>query len=154
MKEVFGFFLKKFLFMAALGLLCWAKAFSSCGKQGLPSSCGAWASHCRGFSCCGAWGPGTQASVVAACGLSCSEACDIFLDQGIKLMTPALAGGFLTTGPPGKSGVWFLDHCGGDKIIYVFQNGKNYTLKSVTFTVYTDYTAMNLALRRVLVPDS
>ena len=28
--------------------------FSSCGNQGLLSSCGAQASHCHGFSCCGA----------------------------------------------------------------------------------------------------
>jgi len=26
--------------------------FSSCGKQGLLSSCDAWSSHCSGFSCC------------------------------------------------------------------------------------------------------
>ena len=32
--------------------------------------CGAWASHCGGFSCCGAWALGAQASVVEACGLS------------------------------------------------------------------------------------
>ena len=28
--------------------------------------CGAWASHCSGFSCCGAWALGMQASVVVA----------------------------------------------------------------------------------------
>ena len=32
--------------------------------------CGAWASHCGGFSCCGARALGTQDSVVAAQGLS------------------------------------------------------------------------------------
>ena len=32
--------------------------------------CGAWASHCGGFSCCGARAPGTRASVVVAHGLS------------------------------------------------------------------------------------
>ena len=32
--------------------------------------CGAWASHCGGFSCCGAPALGTRASVVAAHGLS------------------------------------------------------------------------------------
>ena len=31
--------------------------------------CGAWASHCSGFSCCGARAIGTQASVVVAHGL-------------------------------------------------------------------------------------
>ena len=32
--------------------------------------CGAWASHCSGFSCCRAWALGAQASIVVACGLS------------------------------------------------------------------------------------
>ena len=50
-------FFKKFylfyLFLAALGLHCWA-----------------WASHCNGFSCGGARVPGARASVVVARGLS------------------------------------------------------------------------------------
>ena len=32
--------------------------------------CGAWASHCGGFSRCGAWALGARASVVVARGLS------------------------------------------------------------------------------------
>ena len=40
-----------YLSLAALHLRCCAWAFSSCGKQGLLSSCGTWASHCSGFSC-------------------------------------------------------------------------------------------------------
>ena len=64
--------------------------------------CGAQASHCGGFSCCGAQAPGlvgpaagthrprdSQALecglVVVAHGLSCSTACGIFLDQELKL---------------------------------------------------------------------
>ena len=39
-------------------------------------------------------------SVVGAHGLSCFAACGIFLVQGSNL-SPALAGGFLTTEPPG-----------------------------------------------------
>ena len=66
-------------------------------------------------------------------------------------MTP---GGFLTIGPQRKSGVWIRDRCGGDEIVHVFQNGKTYTLRRVTFTVYLDYTAMNPELRKVLVPES
>ena len=50
-----------YLFVAALGLHCCTRAFSSCGKR---------ASHCGGFSCCGSWALGVQASVVVACGLS------------------------------------------------------------------------------------
>ena len=49
-------------------------------------------SRCPGFSSCGLW--------AKECGLSsCGTwACGIFLDQGLNL-----AGGFLTTGRPGKS---------------------------------------------------
>ena len=49
-----------YLFLAALGLRCYAQAFSNCGER---------ASHCGGFSCCGARALGTQASVVVAHGL-------------------------------------------------------------------------------------
>ena len=35
--------------------------------------------------------------------LSCTVVCEIFPDQGIKPASSALADGFLTTGPPGKS---------------------------------------------------
>lgn len=47
----FFFFLFNF---AALGLHCWEHllAFSSCNEQGLFSSCGTRASHCRGVSHC------------------------------------------------------------------------------------------------------
>ena len=38
--------------------------------MGAALRCGAWASHCGGFSCCGARALGMQASVVVACGLS------------------------------------------------------------------------------------
>ena len=45
-------------------------------------------------------------------GLSCSVACEIFSDQGSRPcnMSPALAGRFLTTAPPGKSPHSF-DYC-------------------------------------------
>ena len=41
-----------YLFMTVLGLRCCSGVFSSCGEQGLPSSCGLQASHCSDFSCC------------------------------------------------------------------------------------------------------
>ena len=53
-----------YLFMAALGLRCCGRAFSSCGERGLLFV--AWASHCGGFSCCGAWSLGAWASVLVA----------------------------------------------------------------------------------------
>ena len=54
-----GFFL--FFVLAALGLRCCVLAFSSCGVR---------ASHCGGFSYCGARALGAWASVVVARGLS------------------------------------------------------------------------------------
>ena len=39
-------------FLAVLGLCCCDRAFSSCGKWGLLSSCIVWAPHYSGFSCC------------------------------------------------------------------------------------------------------
>ena len=42
--------------------------FSSCGEQGLLSSCGMQASHCGGFSCCGAWAWVLGSSGFSSCG--------------------------------------------------------------------------------------
>ena len=58
------------LFLVVLSLCCYVQAFSSCGKQGLLSSCSARASHCSGFSCCGAQALGKRASVIVARRLS------------------------------------------------------------------------------------
>ena len=74
---------------------CWVviagQAFSSCGVQ---------ASHCGGF-CCRAWALGDKGSVVIVHGLPCSIWS--LPGPGIEPMSSALAGGFLTTGLPGKS---------------------------------------------------
>ena len=107
--------------MAALGLCCCAWTFSSCGKWWL-LCCSARASHCGGFSCCGARALGVRASVVVAHGLSScgsralerrlsscgtrAQLLDGMWDlprRGLEPAFPALAGGFLTTVPPGKS---------------------------------------------------
>ena len=68
--------------------------FSSCGEQGLLSSCGAHSSHCNCFSCYRAQALKRVGSVVVAPelhstgsiavahGLGCSEAGGIFPDQG------------------------------------------------------------------------
>ena len=42
-------------------------------------------------------------SGVVAHGLGCPVACGIFPDQGTEPVSPVLAGGLSTTGPPGKS---------------------------------------------------
>ena len=73
------------LFLAVLGLCCCAQVFASLQRAGATPCCGAWASHCCGFSCFGAWALGVWASVVAAPGsvvvvprLRCSKARGIF----------------------------------------------------------------------------
>jgi len=56
--------------------------FSSCGKWGLLSGFGTWASHCSSVPCCGAQALGCAGSVVVVLGLSCSKSLGIFPDQG------------------------------------------------------------------------
>ena len=78
------------LFLAALGLCGCTQAFSSCDEQRLLSSCGAWASHCSGFSC-GAWALGLGLST---CVLQAQLPLGI-QDRpgpGIEPVSPALAG--------------------------------------------------------------
>ena len=77
--------------------------------MGATLCCGAWASHCRGFSC-GAGPLGTWVSVAAPHGLGiCGPQAQLLHDiqdppgPGIEPVSPALAGGFPTTGPPRKS---------------------------------------------------
>ena len=72
------------------------RLFSSCSEQGLLFNCGAWASHCSGFSC------EVSTSVVVAHGLSCSWNVGSSRNRD-QTMSPASAGRFLTTGPAGKS---------------------------------------------------
>ena len=83
-KPCFCSFLK--LFLAVLGLPCCEHAFSSCSKQGLLSlqSSGSRAHRLQytGLVARGIWNPP---------------------ESGIKPTSWALAAGFLTTGPPGKS---------------------------------------------------
>ena len=85
----FLFFFHKFiLFIFICGcvvssLLC--AGFLQLWRVGATLRCSAWASHCSGFSCCGAWALGARASVVVAHGLSCSVACGILPDQGSNL---------------------------------------------------------------------
>ena len=66
-------------------------------------------SNTLGLSC-GAWALGCGAqTLVAVLGLSCSAAYGILASrQGFEPMFNALQGGFLTTGPPGKSQMHFF----------------------------------------------
>ena len=79
-----------------------AHRFSLVLGSGLLSSCGEWASHRRGFFCCWAWAPGTRAQLLWHMGLVAGWHVESS-GPGVEPMSPALAGGFLTTGLPGKS---------------------------------------------------
>ena len=113
------FILHLFIFGSA-GSLLPCRLFS-CGEQGLLSSCDAWACHCSGFPVAEHGLKGLHASAVAVGELSscsswalehrlngCGARAQLLLGgwnllgSGIKYVSPALAGGFLTTGPPGK----------------------------------------------------
>ena len=103
-----------YLFLVTLGFRCCARAFSSCGQRGLLfvvvcgllialasfvaehglqvrrlSSCGSWALECRLSSC------GALAQLLRGMWS--------LPGPGHELVSPALAGRFLTTAPPGKS---------------------------------------------------
>ena len=70
---------------------------------------GAQTSRRGDFSCCRAQALGTQISLGAARGLSCGAPALVAPQHvesskpGIQPLSPALAGGFLSTLPPGKS---------------------------------------------------
>ena len=79
-------------------------------RAGATLHCSVRASHCGGLSCCGAQALGAWASVVVAHRLSgCGTWAQLLHGMwdlprpGIEPVSPALAGGFLTTAPPGKS---------------------------------------------------
>ena len=80
-------------FFGRAGSFLLHRLFSSCGEQGL-----LW---CEGFFL---WWLLLLCSMGSkVCGLRHSTACGILPDQGSNPCIPALAGGFLTTWPPGKS---------------------------------------------------
>ena len=106
--------------MAVLGLLCCARAFSSCSKRGLlfilvcglliavTSRCRAWALGARasvvvahGLSSCGSWALERRLS---SCGTRASLLRGMWdlPGPGLQPMFPALADSFLTTEPSGK----------------------------------------------------
>ena len=116
----FFFFLNLFIFgCVGSSLLC--VGFLQLQRVEVTLHCGAGASHCGAFSCYRAQGLGARASVVVARQLSscgswvlerrlstCGARAQLLRGMqdlpgpGLKPMSPALAGGFLTTVPPGK----------------------------------------------------
>ena len=91
----FGFLNFIYLLLAVLSLHCWYGLFSSSCKQGLLSSCGAWA-NCGDFCWSGAqalkhmsFSSGSAWALehrLNSCGAQayCSMACGIFPDQGLN----------------------------------------------------------------------
>ena len=72
------------LVLAALGIHCCARTFSSCSEWGLLSSCGVQSSRCGGSSCCSAGALGQVGSVIVAHGLNGPVAHGVFLYQGLN----------------------------------------------------------------------
>ena len=86
-----------FISLAALGLSCDMRDLQSLCVDSLVVACGF-------SSSCGVWVQKCTGSVVALCRLSCSVARGILVPRPrIEPTFPALQGGFLTPGPPGKS---------------------------------------------------
>ena len=86
-----------------MGLRFCVRAFSSCGKWGPLFIVVRGPLHYRGLSCCvRSTGSRRAGSVVVVHGPSCSAACGIFPEPGLEPVSPALAGRFSTTAPPGK----------------------------------------------------
>ena len=87
-------------FLAALGRRCCALAFSSCSERGLLllRSTG---SRRAGFSSCDSRALERRLS---SCGTRAQLLCGMWdlPGPGLEPLSPALAGGFLTTAPPGK----------------------------------------------------
>ena len=106
-----------YLFLSVLGLRLLHANFLQLKQVRATLSCGVQASCCGGFSCCGAWALGAWASVVVAHGLSSCGAWAQLLHgmwdlpgPGLKPVSPALAGGFLTTAPPGKPNRYIFNY--------------------------------------------
>ena len=109
-----------FLFLAALGLFCCTRAFSSCSEQGYSSlQCAGvslrWllllqstGSRCTGFSSCGSRALEHRLSSCGARTQLLQGMWDL-PGPGLEPMSHALAGGFLTTASPGKPALYTLD---------------------------------------------
>ena len=112
-----SFFIFKFIYciylcLAALGLHCCTRAVSSCGKWGLLlryTGFSLWwllllrstGSRHTGFGSCGSRALECRLSSCGA-GASLLRGLWDLPRPGLEPMSPALAGGFLTTAPPGK----------------------------------------------------
>ena len=105
-QEMYWGFLGFFVCLFVCLWLCWVFV-SVRGLSLVVASGGHSSSWCAGLSL--SWplllrstGSRRAGSVIVAHGPSCSAACGIFPDQGSNPWSPALAGRFSTTAPPGK----------------------------------------------------
>ena len=97
------------MYLAALGLCCWVQAFSSRSEWGV----GRWGGSYSWLQCVGfplRWflllgSTGSMAHGLSSCGVWAQLPSGMWHlpGLGIKPVSPALAGGFFTTRPPGKS---------------------------------------------------
>ena len=116
-----SFFLNLFIF-GCVGSLLLCAGFLQLLRGEATLRCGARASHYGGFTCSRARALGRRASLAVVCGLSscglrdvesklssCGARAQLLRSmwdlprQGLEPVSPALAGRFLTTVPPGKS---------------------------------------------------
>ena len=130
---LFCFYL--FIIFGCVGSSLLCAVFLQLRRAGTTLHCGVRASHCGGFPCCGARALDARASVVVACVLSscgsqtlerrlssCGTWAQLLCGMwdlpgpGLEPMSPALAGGFLTTAPSGKPSDKFLRRL----LLYVF----------------------------------
>ena len=80
---------------------------------------------------------GTAGSVVEMHGLSCSAACGVLVPwPGIKPMSPALEGWFLTTAPPEKSQTCTFLICMSSMITKGFKKGFPYKIIEILTYIY------------------
>ena len=98
------FFLNKFIYLFSFGcvgssFLC--EGFLQLRRARATLHRGARASHCHSLSCCGAQAPDTQAQQLWLTGSVAPLMWDL-PRPGLEPVSPALAGRFLTTAPPGK----------------------------------------------------
>ena len=113
------FYLLLFIF-GCIGSSLLGVGFLQLQRAGATLRCRARASHCSGFSYCRAQALSVWASLAVAHGLSsCGSRAQLLRSMqdlpgpGLEPVCPALAGGFLTTAPPGKPQYFFL----GSKIL-------------------------------------
>ena len=107
------------------------QAFSSCDEWRRLSGCGVWASHCGGFSCCGAQALEYRLS---RCGAWVYLPLGMWNlpGPGIEPMSTALAGRFLSNVPSGRSLASLLSHHIESRLLYSSQHGFNTWTGSVT----------------------